>query len=186
MRLPLSSYSIFLLVPFQLRSKTNVFLYLFLAASGIGCSTCDLCCGMQDFSLCHAGFSPVVACGFSCFAASGILVPQPGIKPMSQACEGSFLTTGPRGRSLPSSFDPRGSQPSSLEMEFWLSGVSGCSVNLYAFLTRNCILPQAQGPLAPSAVIWLLSRFPVLSQQCLTLLFPSTSLLWGPEPHPRQ
>ena len=40
--------------------------------------------------------------------------------------------------------------------------------------------------MGPSAVIWLLSQFPVLSQQCLTLLFPSTSLPWGPEPHPRQ
>ena len=179
--------------PSNLEAKqTSSFTYfwrhrVFVAAHAIFVVACGIFhCGMRDLSLWRAGFSPVVACGFSCFAASGILVPQPGIKPMSPACEGSFLTTGPRGKSLPSSFDPRGSQLSSLEMEFWLSGVSGCAINLYAFLTRNSILPQAQGTLAPSAVIWLLSQFPVLSQQCLTLLFPSTSLPWGPEPHPRQ
>ena len=39
----------------------------------------------------------------SCPVACGILVPWPGIKPVSPALEGRFLTTGPPGKSLPSS-----------------------------------------------------------------------------------
>ena len=39
--------------------------------------------------------SVVAACGLSCPAAYGILVPQPGIEPASSALEGRFLTTGP-------------------------------------------------------------------------------------------
>lgn len=66
-----------------------------------------------------------------------------------------------------------------LERKFWLFGVSGFAVNLHKFLTRNPVLPQAPGTLAPSVDIWLLSPLPVPSPQCLTLLFPSTSLLWG-------
>ena len=38
--------------------------------------------------------------GLSCPVACGILVPQPGIKPVSPALEGGFLTTGPPGKSL--------------------------------------------------------------------------------------
>ena len=38
--------------------------------------------------------------GLSCPAACGILVPRPGIEPMSPALEGRFLTTGPPGKSL--------------------------------------------------------------------------------------
>ena len=41
----------------------------------------------------------VVAHGFSCPEACGILVPRPGIKPMSPALAGGFLTTGPPGKS---------------------------------------------------------------------------------------
>ena len=44
--------------------------------------------------------SVVVACGLSCPRAYGILVPQPGIEPVSPALEGRFLTTGPPGKSL--------------------------------------------------------------------------------------
>ena len=40
-----------------------------------------------------------------CPAACGILVPRPGIKLMSLALEGRFLTTGPPGTSLPLSLD---------------------------------------------------------------------------------
>ena len=36
----------------------------------------------------------------SCFKACGILVPQPGIEPVSPALPGRFLTTGPPGKSL--------------------------------------------------------------------------------------
>ena len=44
------------------------------------------------------GFSLVVAQGFSCPGAYGILVPGPGMKPASPALEGGFLTTGPPGK----------------------------------------------------------------------------------------
>ena len=44
-------------------------------------------------------FSLVVACRFSCPEVCGILVPQPGIKPMSPALEGGFLTIGPPEKS---------------------------------------------------------------------------------------
>ena len=40
-----------------------------------------------------------LACRLSCPVACGILVPQPGIKPMSPALEGGFLITGPPGES---------------------------------------------------------------------------------------
>ena len=42
--------------------------------------------------------SVVAACGLSCPAACGILVPWPGIEPASPL-EGGFLTTGPPGKS---------------------------------------------------------------------------------------
>ena len=44
--------------------------------------------------------SVVAACGLSCPVACGILVPRPGIKPVSLALEGGFLTTEPPGKSL--------------------------------------------------------------------------------------
>ena len=40
----------------------------------------------------------------SCSSTCGILVPQPGIKPVSPALEGRFLSTGPPGKSLPIHF----------------------------------------------------------------------------------
>ena len=43
--------------------------------------------------------SVVVAQGLSCPVAYGILVPRPGIEPVSPALEGGFLTTGPPGKS---------------------------------------------------------------------------------------
>ena len=42
--------------------------------------------------------------GLSCPIACGILVPLPGIKPLSPALEGGFLTIGPPGKSLPRAF----------------------------------------------------------------------------------
>ena len=48
---------------------------------------------------CSAQVSLVVVCGLTCPTACGILVPQPGIEPMSPALEGGFLTTGPPGKS---------------------------------------------------------------------------------------
>ena len=43
--------------------------------------------------------SVVVAQGLSCSKACGILIPWPGIKLMSPALEGRFLTSGPPGKS---------------------------------------------------------------------------------------
>ena len=43
--------------------------------------------------------SVVAAHGLSCTAACGILVPRPGIEPVSPALEGGFFTTAPPGKS---------------------------------------------------------------------------------------
>ena len=58
-------------------------------------------------SLRHAGslveacrLKQVAACRLSCPTACEILVPQPGIEPMSPALEGGFLITGLPGKSL--------------------------------------------------------------------------------------
>ena len=60
-------------------SSSNLFIYL--ALSGLSC-------GM--WALGHVG----------CYSmACEILVPQPGIEPMSPMLEGEFLTTGPPGQS---------------------------------------------------------------------------------------
>ena len=56
---------------------------------------CIVCCGAQ---------TPVMALRPSCFLACGILVPSPGIKPMSPALQGRFLTAGPPGKSLEQTF----------------------------------------------------------------------------------
>ena len=75
------------------------YLFIYLAASGLGCGTQDLRCSMQDLLLGRVGFSLVVAHGLSCPVAHGILVPPPGIEPASPALEGRFLTTRPPGKS---------------------------------------------------------------------------------------
>ena len=62
-----------------------------------GCGTGSRVRGLC--SLRHTG-SVVVAHGLSCPAACGILVPRPGIEPVSPAQEGRFSTTGPPGKSL--------------------------------------------------------------------------------------
>ena len=46
----------------------------------------------------------LVVCGLGCPTACGLLVPQPGIKPVFPALEGRFLTTGPPRNSLKSLF----------------------------------------------------------------------------------
>ena len=43
--------------------------------------------------------SAVALCGLSCSTARGILVPQPGIKPMPPALQDRFLSAGPLGSS---------------------------------------------------------------------------------------
>ena len=56
---------------------------------------------------CRGAQTLVVALRLSCFLACGILVPSPGIKPMSPAWQGGFLTAGPPGKSLEQTFKER-------------------------------------------------------------------------------
>ena len=52
----------------------------------------DLPYGAQAFSGCAAWASLALAGGPHCPAACGILVPRPGIKPVSPTLKGEFLT----------------------------------------------------------------------------------------------
>ena len=70
---------------------TFFFKFIYLAGLGLGCSTQDLSLWCMDF--------PVVVCRLSCFTARGILVPQPGIKPVSPPLQGGSLTPGPPEKS---------------------------------------------------------------------------------------
>ena len=63
-----------------------LFVKIHLAASGLNCSTQDRCIVMRDLS---PGCTDVL----SHSVARGILVPQPGIEPVSPALEGGFSTT---------------------------------------------------------------------------------------------
>ena len=64
------------------------------------------CCRMSCL-FCRGAQTLVVALRLSCFLACGILVPSPGIKPMSPAWQGGFLTAGPPGKSLEQTFKER-------------------------------------------------------------------------------
>ena len=69
---------------------------VYLAVSGLSWSMKDLCCVLRALSLWHR----VSSCsGLSCSKACWILVPWPGIKPVSPAVQGGFLTTGPARKS---------------------------------------------------------------------------------------
>ena len=78
-----------------MRHATKIFfivaLGLFVAVRGLLSS-----CGARAPELVG---SVVVACGHSCPATCGILVPRPEIEPASPALEGGFLTTGLQGKS---------------------------------------------------------------------------------------
>ena len=88
--------------------KTSVFIWLcwvLVVALRIFVALCRSFSGGLWHSSCNAWaldhVVPVVAAyQFSCSVACGILVPQPGIEPMSPALQGRFLTTGPPGKSL--------------------------------------------------------------------------------------
>ena len=69
----------------------QIFKNIYLATSGLSCSTWDLL-------LRHAG-SVVMLYGLSCPVACEILVPQPGVELTFPALQGRFLTTGPREKS---------------------------------------------------------------------------------------
>ena len=78
-------------------------LFIYLAVSGLSCIIRDLSMWHTDSSPVHglqsAWASVVAAFRLSCFAACGILVLRPGIKPASLALQGGFYTTGPPGKS---------------------------------------------------------------------------------------
>ena len=72
----------------------------FLAALVLWCIALAFfhCLGQLLLQSESAQASVIVAPGLSCPAAHGILVPRPGIEPLSPALEGRFLTTGPPGK----------------------------------------------------------------------------------------
>ena len=75
--------------------------YLFIwlvSASGLSCRTQDFCLVTRDLWLQCTGFL-LVALRFSCSTACRILVPWPGIEPLSLALQGRFITIGPPGKS---------------------------------------------------------------------------------------
>ena len=73
-------------------------LFIYLAVSGLSCSTQDLCCISQDL-LFRPTNSLVVVLRLSCFTAWGILVLRPGIEPLSPVLGGICLTIGPPEKS---------------------------------------------------------------------------------------
>ena len=95
--------------------KFQVYLFAYLAVSGLCCSTRDLPCIVWDLlwwctdaGLCNCGSWAhnwvVEAVGLRCSVACGILIPLPGVEPMFPALQGEFLTTGPPGKSQYSEF----------------------------------------------------------------------------------
>ena len=64
-----------------------------------GCCTQDPLCILQDLSLQRMD-SLVIVHRLSCSVAFGILIPWPGIEPVSPALQGGFLTIGLAGNSL--------------------------------------------------------------------------------------
>ena len=84
--------------------ETSLFFWLHW---GVCCSTCGALFSAECrlLVLWHTGFfslqcasSLVAMHGFCCPMACGILVPPPGIEPMSPTLQGRFLTTGPPGK----------------------------------------------------------------------------------------
>ena len=80
--------------------------------------------------------SAVAASGLSCCKARGILVPQPGIKPVSPALQGRLLTTGPARRFRPGCFWDR-----QLRIQAWAGGGlrgGGSKGSLGAWVEASC------------------------------------------------
>ena len=82
------------LVPSFLLQKGFFFFNLFIYLTALGLS-----CIMRDLPMRCTG-SLVVVLGVSCSMACEILVPYPGVKPLSSALQNRFLTTRPSGNSL--------------------------------------------------------------------------------------
>jgi len=86
-------------------------------------------CRVHGLSSCSMWASLVVAHRFNCPIAWGILVPQPGIEPLSPALEGGFLTTGPPGKFLAST-----------------SYITPCARHCSVTSTHSCsVTPASQG-----------------------------------------
>jgi len=94
----------YLFIQYLLKSLSNflsvLFFSIYLAALGrVARTGSSLRC--VGFSLVVVyGLSSCGAGGLSCPKPCGILVPRPGVEPMSPALEGRFLTTGPPGKFL--------------------------------------------------------------------------------------
>ena len=81
------------------------YLFIYLTALSLCCNTWIFIVSCGGFH--HGPWTPwlwctgsvVVACGLSCSKACCILVPWPGVEPMSPALQSGFLTTGPPGKS---------------------------------------------------------------------------------------
>ena len=67
-------------------------LFVYLNVSGLSCGMWKLPCVMWKLSL------QFINSGLRCFVACGILVPRPGIEPVSPVLQSRFLTTGPPGK----------------------------------------------------------------------------------------
>ena len=83
----------------------NIYIYIYLTASGLSGSTWNLC---QAQTICPGtpalsvvGFSSFRAC-LNCSAACGVYSSPTGIELMSPELQGEFLTTGPPGKFPPS------------------------------------------------------------------------------------
>ena len=74
------------------------FIYLFIWLRWVLVASCGSWVHRLDLWCRHMG-TVVAASWLSCSSACGILVPQPGIEPVSPALQGGFLTTGPSGKS---------------------------------------------------------------------------------------
>ena len=118
---------------------------------GLSCSVQDLRCVRQYLSLwCmgmwwelrHSG-SVVAARRLSCFVAIGILVPRPGIKSMSPALQGTFLTTGP-SRNSPNLFSP-----SKLVIVITLVMIFVMTMQIYSHLEQCPSLPSLFRSVSP-------------------------------------
>ena len=79
------------------------FLFI-LSALGLSCGTWALHCIMWGLLLWCKG-SLVVECGLNSYAACGILVPRPGIKPAFPALQSGFLNSGPLEKSFLNIFE---------------------------------------------------------------------------------
>ena len=92
----------FLAIYVQFFGEIYIYLFTYLAASGLSCSTQALRCVLWDLSLQLMDSSPgrwaqqLWCAGLSCSVTCGILVPQPGFEPESWALQGGLnpRTTG--------------------------------------------------------------------------------------------